>query len=80
MGIKILLNKYLSLYKIIGRVFKINQVTKKVILLYYLIKVKGLLYRILKVVSGLYYMIVTCRRGTSVAKSLKLLALPYSTK
>ena len=30
--------------------------------------------------SGLYYVIITCRRGISVAKSLKLLALPYLIK
>ena len=26
---------------------------------------------------GLYYVVITCRRGTSVARSLKLFALPY---
>ena len=29
-------------------------------------------------VSGMRQVAITCRRGTSVAKSLKLLALPYS--
>ena len=28
-------------------------------------------------VSGMRQIAITCRRGTSVAKSLKLLALPY---
>ena len=31
-------------------------------------------------VSGMRQAVVTCRRGTSVARSLKLLALPYSKK
>ena len=29
-------------------------------------------------VPGIRQAVVTCRRGTSVARSLKLLALPYS--
>ena len=29
-------------------------------------------------VSGMRQAVVTCRRGTSVARSLKLLALPHS--
>jgi hypothetical protein len=32
-----------------GREFKVNQATKRVVLFYYLIKAKGLLYRTLKV-------------------------------
>ena len=31
-------------------------------------------------VSGMRQAVVMCRRGTSVARSLKLLALPYSIK
>ena len=31
-------------------------------------------------VSGIRQAVVTCRRGTSVARSLKPLALPYSNK
>ena len=31
-------------------------------------------------VSGIRQAVVTCRRGTSVARSLGLLALPYSRK
>ena len=31
-------------------------------------------------VSGIRQAVITCRRGTSVARSLKLLALPYSIK
>ena len=31
-------------------------------------------------VLGIRQAVVTCRRGTSVARSLKLLALPYSKK
>ena len=33
----------------VGKEFKINQVAKRVVLFYYLIKAKGLLYRTLKV-------------------------------
>ena len=36
------------LYKIIEREFKVNQAIKRVVLFYYLIKAKGLLYRTLK--------------------------------
>jgi hypothetical protein len=31
-------------------------------------------------VSGVRQVVVTCRRGTSVARSLKLLALPHSNQ
>ena len=31
-------------------------------------------------VSGMKQAVVTCRRGTSVARSLRLLALPYLQK
>ena len=37
-------------------------------------------YEIKVILSGMRQVAITCRRGTSVARSPKLLALPYSNK